>query len=67
MLEALKSLDTQAFLLLNGIHHPVMDSFMSLMTNKFTWIPLYLFFSILFLNKKGSQAGRYLLLYYCVF
>lgn len=56
MLEALKSLDTQAFLLLNGIHHPVMDSFMSLMTNKFTWIPLYLFF-IYFIFKQEGKSG----------
>lgn len=60
MIESLKSLDTQAFLFLNGMHHPVVDGFMSLMTNKFTWIPLYLFFLYFIMKKEGKSSWKVL-------
>jgi len=42
MIEKLKSLDTQLFLFLNGIHSPFLDQVMWLASDRFFWIPLYL-------------------------
>jgi undecaprenyl-diphosphatase len=42
MLETIKAIDTQLFLFLNGIHSPVFDQIMWLASDRFFWIPLYL-------------------------
>jgi len=42
MIEAIKDIDTQIFLFLNGLNHPVLDQPMYLMTKEVFWIPLYL-------------------------
>jgi len=42
MLETLNSWDTQLFLFFNGMHSPFFDSFMSWVSDKTNWIPLYI-------------------------
>jgi undecaprenyl-diphosphatase len=42
MLESIKAIDTQLFLFLNGLHFPVLDKIMWLASDRFFWIPLYL-------------------------
>lgn len=44
MLQALKQLDTNIFLYLNGMHSPLCDHVMWLVSDKFIWIPLYAWF-----------------------
>ena len=41
MIELLKNIDVRLFLLFNGHHTPFMDSVMGVVSNKYTWIPLY--------------------------
>ena len=43
ILTTINDIDTNLFLLLNGIHSPLFDIIFSWVTNKFFWIPLYLF------------------------
>ena len=54
--EQIKGLDTQLFLLINGLHSSFFDTFMWIVSAKLTWIPLYL--SVLYLlirtYKKDS-------------
>ncbi|MDY0198605.1 MAG: phosphatase PAP2 family protein [Tenuifilaceae bacterium] len=42
MLDWLINLDTQVFLLLNGLNSPFFDPIMIFLSGKLTWIPLYL-------------------------
>jgi hypothetical protein len=42
MLETLNTWDTQLFLFFNGMHSPFWDSVMSWVSEKTSWIPLYL-------------------------
>jgi undecaprenyl-diphosphatase len=41
MIEFLLDLDKSLFLLINGNNHPVLDSFMYIISDKYFWIPLY--------------------------
>ncbi len=41
IIQQLAQLDEQAFLFLNGLHHGLLDYFMVLVSNRFTWVPLY--------------------------
>ena len=55
MIQALKDLDTQLLLLINGLHNSVLDVCMSYASAKFFWIPLYLvFLFLLFKNYKSK-------------
>ena len=49
MLELLIDIDTQIFLFLNVLNTPWLDKAMYLITNKYVWIPLYIFIIILIL------------------
>jgi len=40
--EALEMADRALLLWLNGLHHPLLDPVMAVVTYKYTWIPLYL-------------------------
>ena len=44
MLQAIKQLDISLFLYLNGLHAPFPDHVMWLASDKFFWIPLYIWF-----------------------
>lgn len=58
MIEILIQLDTELFLALNGAHNSFFDFLMFWASNKFIWIPLYLFFQyLLFKNYKWESIG----------
>lgn len=58
MIETLIQLDTELFLALNGAHNSFFDFLMFWASNKFIWIPLYLFFLyLLFKNYKWESIG----------
>lgn len=48
MLQALKDIDTQLLLFFNGQHTTFLDSFFSLISDKWIWIPLYGYLLFLF-------------------
>lgn len=51
ILSALNHIDTQLFLFLNGIHSPFFDPIFQWITERFSWIPLYVLLSILLFIK----------------
>lgn len=57
MLDWLIDIDSRAFLALNALHAPYFDSFMTLFTGKFIWVPMYA--AVLFVvarNYRWRQA-----------
>lgn len=56
MLEQLKSIDTDLFLALNGAHSPFFDFVMFWASERWIWIPLYLFFAWLLYKHFGKRA-----------
>lgn len=56
MIERLKEWDEELFMLINGLHSDFFDSIMYWASDKFIWIPLYLFF-IFLIYKKHSLRG----------
>lgn len=56
MLEQLKSIDTDLFLALNGAHSPFFDFVMFWASDKWIWIPLYVFFTYLLFKQYGKRA-----------
>lgn len=62
MLELLNTIDTQLFLLLNvTIANPFFDTMMPIVTNKWTWAPLWLI-TIVGLIWKGGKEGKWIIL-----
>jgi undecaprenyl-diphosphatase len=61
MLELLNTLDTQLFLFLNGLHHPLIDPVMIFVSGKLSWIPLYAFLLIVLIRKYKWQTIMLLL------
>lgn len=58
MLHEIQQLDTQIFLILNGLHSPWADTFMYWVTQRNTWIPLYALLIIwLIWQYKQRAAG----------
>ena len=53
--------DQQLFLTLNGIHHPVADELMWLVSAIWTWIPLYLLVSF-YIAKNWKKKAWWILL-----
>lgn len=51
----IKSFDQQVVLAINSIHNPMLDEFMWAMSNKYTWIPLYLFILYLIWRKHNTK------------
>lgn len=56
MIVYLKHIDEQLFLALNGYHNEWMDTLMFWASNKYTWIPLYLFSFILIIKKHKFKT-----------
>ncbi|HPM92646.1 MAG TPA: phosphatase PAP2 family protein [Bacteroidales bacterium] len=56
MLESLKNIDTQLFLAINGINSPAIDPVMFWISQRWIWIPLYLFFAWLLYRHYGKKA-----------
>lgn len=62
MIEILNNLDTSVFLAINGAHSPFFDSFMTMFTGRFIWIPMYaMVLWILFRSCRPQTATLYLL------
>jgi undecaprenyl-diphosphatase len=57
MLHEIQQLDTRFFLLLNGLHAPWADTLMYWVTQRNTWIPLYLLLIIWLVGKFKNQAS----------
>ncbi len=62
MINYLQNLDTQLFLFLNGFHNSFFDFLMFWISERFVWIPLYLFFIFLIIIKYKKNAVWILLL-----
>ncbi len=60
MLEYLESLDQQLFLFLNQLNHPFFDEIMRWVTNRFTWVPLYIFLAYIAFIK--TELKHFLLI-----
>jgi len=61
MLEFLNNIDTDIFLLFNGMHAPFFDRFMLLFTGRFIWIPMYAAILILIVKTFGlKKSGLYI-------
>lgn len=54
-IQIIKDYDTQLFLFLNSKHNAFFDNLMFWLSNKYTWIPLYLFFSYLVYKQVGKR------------
>jgi len=52
----LKNIDESLFLALNGAHSPFWDQIMWWVSNKYIWIPLYIFLIGLLWKKYGKQT-----------
>lgn len=61
MIESLNRLDTQLFLILNGLHTPFWDGVMEFASGKLTWFPLYIVLLLLLWRKCGRQVIWWLL------
>lgn len=56
------SLDKDFFLFLNGFHTPFFDKVMLLITNRLTWIPLYIFMIYFIVRHKTNGVQVILIL-----
>lgn len=56
MLEWLNSIDTRLFLAINGVHNGFFDFVMYWASNRFIWIPFYLFLAFLLFRHYGRKA-----------
>ncbi len=62
MINYLQNLDTQLFLFLNGFHNSFFDFVMFWISDRFIWIPLYVFLIFLIIKKYRKNAVWILLL-----
>jgi len=62
MLEQLKSVDTDLFLAINGTHSLFFDFIMFWASEKWIWIPLYVFFAWLLYKYYGKRSWILILL-----
>ncbi len=60
MLDYLLELDTSLFLFINGHHNVFFDTFMTYVSAKLFWLPLYLF--LLYLLIKENRWGTFMML-----
>ena len=58
---AFPAFDTEIFLFFNGMHAPWADKFFMIVTNTWTWLPVYLA-AIFFIFKKFKKKGFWVLL-----
>jgi len=62
MLELLNSVDTQLFIFFNiTLANPIFDVIMPFLTNKYTWVPVWLT-AIALLFWKGGKEGKWIVL-----
>ena len=55
-IDTLKDIDNAILLFINGIHSPLIDNVMMGISNRFVWIPLYLFLGYLIVKKFGKNS-----------
>lgn len=55
MIETLEAIDRSIVLTINSWHTPFLDEFMWIVSEKITWIPLYILFIYLFAKKFGLK------------
>ncbi|WP_421889527.1 phosphatase PAP2 family protein [Marinoscillum sp.] len=55
MLDWLLALDEKIFLIFNGLGSPHLDTFMIWMSDKYLWIPLYLYLIFRLYQQEGKQ------------
>ena len=61
MIEYLNNIDTTIFLAINGAHSTFFDSFMTMFTGRYIWIPMYLMaLVVLFVRCRWQTALAYL-------
>ena len=60
MIEWLEHIDQMLFLKINGAHNSFFDILFFWISNKYIWIPLYVFFVILLLKKHKKKAVFYI-------
>lgn len=56
MFESLKSWDTAIFFFINSIHNDFFDFLMIWISNKYIWIPFYIFLSYLIIKQFGEKS-----------
>ena len=56
MIDYLEFIDRQIVLFVNGLHFPFLDHFMWVVSEKLTWIPLYVLILILAYKKLGVKT-----------
>lgn len=56
MLDILEHIDQKLFLTLNDWHNQFFDNFFWIISNRFIWIPLYLFIALLIIKKYKKQS-----------
>lgn len=56
MLEQLRSIDTDIFLAINGAYSSFFDFIMFWVSDRWIWIPLYIFFAYLLFRQYGKRA-----------
>lgn len=56
MIEYLQHIDTSIFLFLNGMHASWCDVLFYWISNRFVWIPLYLFLGYLIIKQYGKRC-----------
>jgi len=55
-MEVIKSIDLEAFLFLNGFHNPFFDIIMYWVSERFIWIPMYLFMSLFIIRHYKWES-----------
>lgn len=55
-IQALKEIDNQLLLAINGAHNDFFDVVMYAVSNKFIWIPLYVLLIALLIKRYGNKA-----------
>ena len=61
MLDILIHFDKELTLLMQGYSHPLLDYIMYYGTQKYTWIPLYIFLTVLLIKRFKAESIFYLL------
>lgn len=56
-IETIEQWDQEVFLIFNGMHSPFFDTLMWWVSNKFVWIPLYIFLVWFIYNRMNLRAA----------
>ncbi len=56
MIDYIKNIDKELFLFLNGLHSDFFDTLMWWISDKFIWIPFYVFLLFMIIKKYGKKS-----------